>query len=565
MNSRAIVASLAACGLAACTVGPDFIRPTPPAQRGYTAQPVVLPPAGRSDTRQHLVAAPAAADPWWRQFGSPTLDATVAQALADSPTVAQAQAVLAQAQQAVRIAAAGQYPQADLGAAASRSGGPADLGSGTTGGALYSAGPLVSYAPDVFGGTRRSIEQQQALAKVRQAQLDAARLALAANVVEQAIAVASTRAQTTAVDAVLATDRDNVDLVRLAVDAGTGAPADLLAARSQLAGDEALLPPLRQQRAAARDALAMLVGRSAGDWPALPVIVPSALVRSRPDIRAAEAQLHAASAAIGIATANLYPQVSLSASWTQQSAGLGTLFAGDSGLWSVAAGLTAPLFHGGALRAQQQAAVEGFRGQLAVYRQTVLLAFNQVADVLQALAHDAESIAAQRNALDAADASLRLAQESYSAGAGSFLQVLVAQRGAQQARLGYVRAVGQRYLDTVQLFAAMGGPQAIGESAMGPATAAPLASPGFAAYTPAVLAIALGLVGGIIGFVVRPSIPLLGQLPFNVVIRDGAGLTGLSTFLQPAAHQSFELLLGGTVVGAILGLLTGLALKAQRG
>ncbi len=486
MNSRAIVASLAACGLVACTVGPDFIRPTPPPQPGYTAQPVVLPPAGRSDTRQQLAAAAAAASPWWRQFGSPTLDATVAQALADSPTVAQAQAVLAQAQQAVRIAAAGQYPQADLGAAASRSGGPADHGSGTTGGALYSAGPLVSYAPDVFGGTRRSIEQQQALAQVRQAQLDAARLALAANVVEQAIAIASTRAQTAAVDAVLATDRDNVELVRLAVDAGTGAPADLLAAQSQLAGDEALLPPLRQQRAAARDALAMLVGRSAGDWPvpefelerltlptALPVVVPSALVRSRPDIRAAEAQLHAASAAIGIATANLYPQVSLSASWSQQSASLGTLFAGDSGLWSVAADLTAPLFHGGALRAQQQAAVEGFRGQLAVYRQTVLLAFNQVADVLQALAHDAESIAAQRNALDAADASLRLAQESYSAGAGSFLQVLIAQRGAQQARLGYVRAVGQRYLDTVQLFAAMGGPQAVGESATAPATAAP--------------------------------------------------------------------------------------------
>ena len=475
MSSRTAIAMLAACGLAACTVGPDFVRPAPPVQPGYTAQPIVLPPAGPEDAQQRLAAGAAVPAQWWRLFGSPTLDATVARALADSPTVDQASAVLAQARQAVRVAAAGLYPQAELGAAASRSG--QRSGTGAASGSLYDIGPLVSYAPDVFGATRRRVEQQEALAEVQQAQLDAARLTLAATVVEQAIAIASARAQIAAVDAVLATDRDNLDLVRLAVDAGTGAPVDLLAAQSQLAGDEALLPPLRQQLAAARDALAMLVGRSAGDWVApdfdlatlalptdLPVVVPSELVRSRPDIRAAEAQLHAANAAVGIATTDLYPQITLSASWTQQSANLGTLFDGASGLWSVAAALTAPLFHGGALRAQRQAAVEGFRAQLAAYRQTVLLAFNQVADVLQALDHDAQSIAAQRKALDAADASLRLAQDSYAAGAGSFLQVLVAQRGAQQARLGYVRAASQRRLDTVQLFTAMGGPEAVADS-----------------------------------------------------------------------------------------------------
>lgn len=468
MNSlcKAACASLPAFALAACAAGPDFKPPAPPAQAAYTSRPVALAAAGAADPQQRLaLGAPVAAE-WWRQFHAPVLDATVALALADSPTLLEARATLAAARESVRVAQGALYPALDLGAEASRSRQSASAKHVD----LYSIGPLVSYNVDVFGGTRRLIEQRGALADVQREQLAAARLSLTGNVVAQAIGIAAARAQTAAVDAVLDADRHNVELVQLSVRAGIGASGDLLTAQAQLAGDEALLAPLRQQLAAADDALALLVGRSAGTWQApqfefaalalpqdLPVVVPSALVQVRPDIRAAAAELHAASAAIGIATADLYPQIALSASWTQQSATMGTLFDGPNGLWAVAASLTAPLFHGAALIAQRRAAIDAFDADLAAYRQTVLAAFNQVADVLQALDHDAELLAAQRRALDAATASLRLAQDSYAAGAGSFLQVLAAQRIYQQARLGYSRAMAQRYLDTVQLYAAMGG------------------------------------------------------------------------------------------------------------
>jgi NodT family efflux transporter outer membrane factor (OMF) lipoprotein len=187
------------------------------------------------------------------------------------------------------------------------------------------------------------------------------------------------------------------------------------------------------------------------------VRVPSALVRERPDILAAEAQLHAASAAIGVATAHLYPNITLTASWTQRSESLGTLFDGANGLWSLVASLTAPIIHGGTLEAQRQEAIDALAAQLGTYRQTVLQAFAQVADVLRALEHGAELVAAQQGALETARASLTLTQDSYAAGQANFLQVLNSQRLYAQARLGYANAKGQRYQDTVQLFEAMGG------------------------------------------------------------------------------------------------------------
>ena len=465
---KGLWAVLGTLGLTACAVGPDFKAPPAPTQMAYTAQPVTLSQGGTALPEQSLTVGATVSTQWWRQFKSSTLDTTVALAVSDSPTLEQARATLAQAQQSLRAAQAALYPQIDLGAGVSRARSPAANGSGSRD--LFSVGPLVSYNVDGFGGTRRLIEEQSAVADVQRAQLAAARLALTGNVVAQAIGIAAARDQTAAVEAVLAVDQQNVELVRLSVRSGIAAAADLVAAQSQLAADETLLPPLRQQRATAEHALAMLVGRSAATWtvpqfgfetlilPAnLPVVVPSALVRMRPDIRAAEARLHAASAAIGVATAALYPQVSLSASWTQQAATMGALFDGTNGLWAVAASLTAPIFHGSALKAQQQAAIDAFNAQLAAYRQTVLVAFNQVADVMQALEHDAQLIAAQRRSLDAASESLRLARDSYAAGAGSFLQVLVAQRIYQQARLGYARAISQRYIDTALFFAAMGG------------------------------------------------------------------------------------------------------------
>jgi NodT family efflux transporter outer membrane factor (OMF) lipoprotein len=189
----------------------------------------------------------------------------------------------------------------------------------------------------------------------------------------------------------------------------------------------------------------------------LPLTLPSELVRARPDILAAEAQLHAASAAIGVATAQLYPSLTLSGSWTTSGRTSGDLFSANSDIWSIAAGLVAPIFHGGALRAQERAAVQTFAAQLALYRQTVLQAFGQVADALSALEHDAQSVEAQQAALEASRASLELTQQSYEAGQASFLQVLVTQRIYLQARLGIARAQSRRYLDTALFYLVLGG------------------------------------------------------------------------------------------------------------
>lgn len=453
--ARVLAASLL---LGACTVGPDFQAPRAPAEAAYTPRPVALARA------QRLQAGAALPRQWWSAFGDEALDTTVRLALADSPTLGQAAATLAQAREQVLAARGAAWPWLDAQASASR--GSAQAGAGVT--EQYSAGPLVSFAPDVFGGTRRRVEQQQALADVQAEQLDALRLALSGQVVGQAIASASAREQLLGLREILDSDRSNLELVQLARAAGRASGADVAAAQAQLAADQALEPALRQQLAAAQDALALLVGRGAGAWEAPPfelsalrlpgelsLVVPSRLVRQRPDIRAAEAQLHAASAAIGVAEADLYPSVALDANWNVQSASLGTLLSGGQS-WGLSAALGAPLWHGGALRAQRRAAQQAFEAQLQAYRQTVLQAFAQVADVLQALQHDAQAVQAQRLALASAAESLRMAREAYAAGAGSWLQVLAAQRGYAQARLGDTQARARQLSDSAQWFTVMG-------------------------------------------------------------------------------------------------------------
>ena len=450
--------------LASCTVGPDFRAPRAPAESAYTPRPVTLGVPGASAPAQRLRADAALPARWWRAFGNPGLDATVELALADSPTLGQAAAALAQAREQVLAARGAALPQLDLQASGTR----ASAQAGAPVLEQYSAGPLVSFAPDVFGGTRRLVEQRQALVEVQAAQLDAVRLSLSAQVVDQVITAASAREQLRALGDILGSDRDNLRLVELARAAGRASGADLAAARAQLGADQTLEPPLRQQLAAAQDALALLVGRGAGAWQApgfdlaelrlpleLSMVVPSRLLRQRPDIRAAEAQLHAASAAIGVAEADLFPRIALDASWSAQSAGLGTLLSGGQA-WGLSAALGAPLWHGGTLRAQRRAAQQAYEGQLQLYRQTVLQAFAQVADVLQALQHDAQAVQAQRQALASAAESLRMARDAYEAGAGSLLQVLSAQRGFAQARIGQAQASARQLADSAQWFSAMG-------------------------------------------------------------------------------------------------------------
>jgi NodT family efflux transporter outer membrane factor (OMF) lipoprotein len=479
-----------AAGLVAgCAVGPNFVPPRAPAVTDYEKEEVRLPTPGGMDPEQRFILGTAIARQWWELFQSPLLNDTLALALAGSPTLTSARATLAQAEEVVAQARAAYYPQLDFSANASRqyirASGATSSKSGSTSRSasssssagtsspvtnIFSFGPLVSYAPDLFGRNRRTVEQQAALAENDRYQLAAAYLSLTAGAVTQALTVASTLAQIKAAEAIVATDEHNLELVRIEFEAGLVARTDVLLAESQLAGDQTLLPPLRQQLSVARHAFSVLVGKTPAQWsppdfdldaltlPAeLPLTLPSQLIHERPDILAAEAQLHAASAAIGVATAQLYPSITLSAAWMAQTVAAGGPFPAPSLISSLAAGLTTPVFHGGALQAQRRAAIDAFDAQVGTYQQIVLQAFGQVADVLRALEHDAELLSAERMAVTTSEASLSLAQDAYAAGRGSLLQVLDAQRLHGQALLGYARTKGQRYLDTVQLFEAMGG------------------------------------------------------------------------------------------------------------
>jgi len=265
---------------------------------------------------------------------------------------------------------------------------------------------------------------------------------------------------------VIDSDQENLRLVRTADASGVATQVDVTTAQSQLDRDRALLPPLQQQLDVAGDALAILVGKSPSAWrvPAfslaaitlpwdIPLAVPSDLVRARPDIRAAEAQLHAANAQIGIATADLYPRITLSAA----IAGEGLVSGPAGAAWSLMGGLTAPIFRGGALQANRRGAEDAYQAAFAQYQQTVLAAFQQVADNLHGLSNSADAVQAQQQALDSANAALRLARLGYGVGNAGVVQLLDAQRLQQLAEFNLVQARTQRYVQTVNLFLAAGG------------------------------------------------------------------------------------------------------------
>ncbi len=463
--------------LGGCAVGPHFRPPAPPSVGAYTrAADAPGLGAGAGEVAQRLDAGAAIPADWWRAFHSRELDRMVRRALAQNPSIEAARATLAGAQEAVIEARGGRAPQVDVAATAVRQKGPA-FALGLLPARqklpqfnLYTVGPTVSFDADVFGLDARRVEERRAIAGERRDELAAAQLAIAGNTVISTLNVAAINLQIQAARQIIEADTRNLALVRRTFAAGRARRIDVLTARSRLAADATLLPALGRQLAAAQDGLAVLQGAFPAAFippdvnldqltlPArLPLAVPSALVRARPDIRAAESLLHARSAAVGVATARLYPNIVLSASLATAGLTTASLFGANSGVWAVAGGITAPVFHGGALEAQRREAVAQMNQALALYRQTVLAAFGQVADTLRALGEDAALVAAERDALDAAAAALELQRASYAAGRGDVLSLLQAEREFQQARLGYARARAQRYVDSAQLFVAMGG------------------------------------------------------------------------------------------------------------
>jgi len=335
------LAASVAIQLAACAVGPDFVRPPAPTLKRYTAGPIPTNiKSATGEPSQHLHPAGTVSTQWWALFRSSALTAAVDHALQANQTLAAARATLRAAQQTAAAARGAWLPQIDVSASADRQASPglrpSDSETLAPAGArvsnLYAVGASVSYAADVFGATRRQVERQEALAGMQRYQLAAAYLSLTGNLASQAITIASLRAQLQITREVIAGDRQTLSLVRQAFDAGKVPRTDVLTAQTQLASDRTALPTLRQQLSSARHALAVLTGRPPAAWspppfdltdftlPAeLPVSLPSRLVRRRPDILAAQAQLHADSAAIGVATAQLFPSVTLSASLGQQS------------------------------------------------------------------------------------------------------------------------------------------------------------------------------------------------------------------------------------------------------
>jgi NodT family efflux transporter outer membrane factor (OMF) lipoprotein len=398
----------------------------------------------------------------------------VGEAIVRNQTLAAAKASVAEARELVKAEAGNLYPQVSLNGGAGRQKyGTQFLGSSgfvIPAFTYVAAGATVQYQVDYTGGIARSVEQREALAQFQMSEADATYLALTGSVVTEAMQIAASRAEMEAVAELLSEDRNNLDLVRTAFANGSVSRVDVLTAESQLAADEALLPPLRQELSVAQHALAVLSGRTPGEWMAppfslselkiprqLPLSLPSELAHRRPDVLAAEAQLHAATAAVGIATANLYPQITLSASGGWQALPSQTLFARSNAAWSLISGLTAPLFDGGRLRAERRAALDELTASASRYQEVVLESFGQVADVLDALTHDGQLLTAQSNALATATSNVELARESYGAGNTDILQVIDAQRRRLDAQLGLLRAEAQQYLDNAQLFLALGG------------------------------------------------------------------------------------------------------------
>lgn len=447
--------------LSACSVGPDFARPAPSLSQHYDTQAETR--LGRNGAEQHVELGGNAKGDWWSAFQSARLDQVMRRAIDGNLQLVAADATLRQAAASVSAAEGALYPQVDVAAQAGRE--KTHNAAEPVVSNFYGVGPRVAFDLDVFGANKRQVEQQQAFTALQQHRYEAAYLTLTGNVTRQALLLASARAQMQAVDRLLANDSQNLDLVRKAHLYGSATQIDMALAETRLAQDRTLLPGLLQQRDAARHALSILAGKGPADWvppdfdldefflpAALQLSLPSAMAQQRPDILQAEAELHMASAAVGVATANLYPRITLSASLAQAAAGNG-----GAALWGFAAGLTAPIFNGGTLQAGRQAAVDGYQAALARYQQTVIQSFGQVADTLQAINHGAEQNQAQEQALQAAQTSLSLNQQAYRQGANSILPVLEAQRAYEQALLGQIRVKTARYLDTVQLFIALGG------------------------------------------------------------------------------------------------------------
>ena len=460
--------------LAGCTVGPDFKKPAPPQVSGYEQQPqpeATTTANVHGGEAQRFVSGLDIPGEWWTLYHSEPLNAIIENALRANPSLQEAQATLTEAQAQLHAGEGALLPTVSASASTTRekiSGAAFGITSALPIFTLNSASVSVSYLLDIWGGTRRQIESLGAQADFERFELEASYLTLTSNVVTTAVEEASLRGQIAATQEIIDIETQELDGLKRQFTEGAAANTAVLAQAATLAQARAQLAPLEKQLAQTRHQLSAYLGRFPSEAQdetfalnslklpdTLPVSLPSQLVEQRPDIRAAEAQLHSASAEIGVATANMLPQLTLSGSYGSQTNG--TLFTPGSAIWSLGAGLTQPLFEGGKLYYQRKAAIAAYEAAAAQYRTTVLTAFQNVADSLRAVQSDAEALTAQSAAEQAAADSLDAARRQFRAGAISYLSLLTAEQTYQQARLNLIEAEASRFSDTAALFQALGG------------------------------------------------------------------------------------------------------------
>ena len=461
-----------------CAVGPDFKLPRLPFISRYASAPLPAetasaPTAGGA--AQRFVPGVELPAEWWTLFRSEPLNRLIDEAIKASPTLESANAALRQAQELVYAQRGFFYPTIQASFAPSRQRNATgtlapNLASGQPTYNLYTTQLGVGYTPDVFGANRRQVESLQASAEAQRFELRAAYVTLTTNIVAAAIQEAGLRAQIAATESIIEIQRDQQRLLQRQFDAGAIPRTDLVAQEALLAQTTATLPPLQKQLVQQRHLLTALLGRLPSEEPVekfelaslelpqdLPIGVPSKLLEQRPDIMAAQAQLHAASAQIGVATANLLPATTITAAMGGVSTNLAQMFASGNVFWSVGANLAQTLFAGGTLVHRKRVAEAAFDQAAAQYKITVIAAFQNVADSLRALEFDAEALRAQVEAERAARQNLDFANRAVKLGATSRLALLSAQQTYQQAVLSGAQARTNRYVDTVALFQALGG------------------------------------------------------------------------------------------------------------
>lgn len=474
---RRIALAAITAALAGCAVGPDFKAPAAPATDRYTPAPLTPDTAtapGPDGASQHFDVGADIPLEWWTLFHSEEINQLVRTALAHSPTLGAAQATLRQARETLR-AEFGALLLPDTNAQLQ---GARERVSGISLGAPNASSELTvvqatlnaTYNVDVFGGARRALEGYSAQVDIANDELEAAYLTLTSSVVTTAIKEASLRAQVQATEEVLVAEERELDLVQRQYKLGAVPKATVLAQSTQVETTRSTLPPLQKQLAQTRHLLSVLVGQlpSEGNVPEVtlagvalptqvPVSLPSELVRRRPDIQASEAQLHVASAQVGVATAALYPSIGITAQYGRESLTWQGLFKGQNAIWTIGGGLTQPIFFNGQLTAQRRAAIAAYDSAAEQYRQTVLTAFQGVADALRAIDIDADNLASVARVEVLASDTLKLTEAQYRLGAISALNLLDAQRQYAQAHVNLVQAQAGRLTDTAVLFQAMGG------------------------------------------------------------------------------------------------------------